>query len=166
MALENRVGKIRLCLDTSFMSHLDADDVPQKMQDTLELAEYMKAGMFEIVLPEVAFEEMKKCKQPKQDFMLDFVNEIEYIYLDVNETIRHIADEVTKAGLLKEKQRNDRLLIGCAVYSQSDYLVSWNIEDLANVDTVEGVRKISDLMGLYNIDIVTPTILIKYLKED
>jgi predicted nucleic acid-binding protein len=147
------------------MSHLDADDVPQKMDETKELAENIKNGMFEIVIPEVAFDEMKRCSQPKKNLMLAFVDSIDCLHLDTNDTIWKIANEITKAGLLKEKQRNDRLLIVCAVYSQCDYLVSWNIKDLANVDTEEGVRKITKIMGFKDVAIVTPTALKILLKE-
>jgi predicted nucleic acid-binding protein len=113
-------------------------------------------GNYEIVLSEVVFSEIEGCAQPKQDYLLYFVGKIKYTHIKINDEIREIADEIIRQGILKMRSYKDCLHIGAALYSNCDYLISWNIEDLSNFKTVNGVRKINTLLGHNDIDIVTP----------
>ena len=70
--------KIRLYLDTSIISHLNATDTPEKMLETLALWEDIKIGKYEIILSDLVFNEIKKCGQPKRDEMILYLEEIEY----------------------------------------------------------------------------------------
>lgn len=42
------MGKLRVYLDTSVISHLLQKDVPEKMADTKQLWEMFQAGMYEV----------------------------------------------------------------------------------------------------------------------
>jgi len=43
-------NKVKIYLDTSVISHLQATDTPEKMADTLLLWEDIKAGIYEVVI--------------------------------------------------------------------------------------------------------------------
>jgi predicted nucleic acid-binding protein len=58
--------KLKIYLDTSVISHLDAPDVPDKMADTLKLWEYIKAGVYDVVISDVVTDELAKCAEPKR----------------------------------------------------------------------------------------------------
>jgi len=58
--------KTKIYLDTSVISHLDAPDTPEKMQDTLRLWERIQTGKYEVVLSEVVFDELDGCSEPKK----------------------------------------------------------------------------------------------------
>jgi predicted nucleic acid-binding protein len=155
------VNKIRLCLDTSFISHVDAPDTPEKMQDTLTLMKEIKEGKFEIIFSDVCFEEIDRCLEPKRQYMLDCLEEIEYKRVKINDTIKEIADHIIDLGILAESSRDDCLHIGVAIYSQCDYLVSWNFKHLVKGRTIKGVRIVTNQLGYDCIDIVSPTMLIE-----
>ena len=156
--------KIRLYLDTSVISHLEAPDTPEKMQETLALWTDIKVGKYEIFLSRVVFDELDRCHQPKKDYLANCLNQIEFSFIEINDLIKEIANEIVKLDILKEKQRDDCLHIGSALYEHCDCIVSWNFKHLVNIKTVNGVRIISSIFNYKPIDIFPPTMLIK--KED
>jgi len=156
--------KIRLYLDTSLISHLEAPDTPEKMQETLALWIDIKAGKYEIVLSRVVLDELDRCQQPKKDNLANYLNLIDFEIIEINDLIREIASEIVKLGILQEKQRDDCLHIGAALYGHCDCIVSWNLKHLVNIKTVNGVRIISSIFNYKPIDIFPATMLTK--KED
>jgi len=156
--------KIRLYLDTSVISHLEAPDTPEKMRETLALWEDIKAGKYEIVLSGVVDKELNDCHEPKRQILYDFLAMIDYSKVIVNDEVRNIADEIIKLDILKPKHYLDCSHIGCAIISQSDYIVSWNFKHLVNIKTVNGVRAITNLFNYKPIDIIPPSMLVN--KED
>ena len=50
--------KLKVYLDTSVISHLLQEDVPEKMSDTRQLWEMFKAGKYEVYLSTVTLEEV------------------------------------------------------------------------------------------------------------
>jgi predicted nucleic acid-binding protein len=152
--------KSRLYFDASLVNHLDAPDAPEKMQETILFWEEVKTEKYEIIISNVFWEEVYKCQEPKRQFMIDKMTEIDYVEVEKNEYAEEIADELVKLGILKEKQKNDRLHIGCAIYFQCDYLVTWNIRHMLNVKIIDGVRIVTSILNYKNINIVSPTVFI------
>ena len=92
---------------------------------------------------------------------MDFIAEIPYERININDEIYKIAEMVKQNGLITaDKHINDRLHIGCAISGESDVIVSMNFRHLVNVATIRGVRAISILESNRNIDIVNPVSLI------
>ena len=56
--------KLKVYLDTSVISHLMQEDVPDKMEDTRELWEMFKAGKYDVYLSTVTLEEISGCPEP------------------------------------------------------------------------------------------------------
>ena len=156
--------KIKLYLDTSVISHLFAEDTPDKMADTLKLWEEIKTGLYDVSISDVVFEEIMRCPEPKQSRLFEHLAEIEYHRNEVTNEINTIASQIIKLGILKEKNRDDCLHIATAVAGQCDYILSWNFKHMVNVKTIKGVRAITNLCGYNNIDIIQPTMLVE--KED
>ena len=67
--------KLKIYLDTSFMSHLYRLDAPDKMNDTLALWEEIKNGVHDAVISEVTTRELMNCTEPKRSVMVDYLNE-------------------------------------------------------------------------------------------
>jgi predicted nucleic acid-binding protein len=152
--------KPRIYFDASLVNHLDAPDKPEKMQETLSFWEEIKTGKYEIVISNVFWEEIHKCQEPKRQFMIDKMTEINYDEVNTNESIIEIANELVKLAILKEKHKNDRLHIGCAIYYQCDYLVTWNIRHMFNIKVIDGVRIVTSILNYKNINIVSPAAFI------
>ena len=55
--------KLKVYLDTSVISHLLQEDVPEKMADTRQLWEMFKAGKYDVYLSTVTLRELQKCSE-------------------------------------------------------------------------------------------------------
>ena len=153
--------KLKLYLDTSVISHLDASDTPEKMQDTLKLWEEIKSGLYDIVISDVVMEEIARCAEPKRGNLLNSLAEINCFRATITDEIRAIAEQIVSLGILNEKSRDDCLHIGTAIVNQCNYIVSWNFKHMVNIKTINGVRAITSLGGYNSIDIIQPTMLVE-----
>jgi hypothetical protein len=159
--MEDREEKLVLYIDTSVLSNLDADDAPEQMSKSLIFWEDVKIGKYKIRVSSVVFEEVNACPEPKRQFILDKLGEIEYLNIEINDDIRAIANELLKIGTLGEKQENDRVHIGSAVYGKCDFIVSWNFKHLVRGKTIKGVHTVTEILGYESIDIVSPESLVE-----
>lgn len=152
--------KPKLYLDTSVISHLSQPDAPEKMADTLELWEDIKAGMYEVYVSNVTLREVFACKPEKLDILIKHLSDIEYTVIDETEEIRSVAEKIIELGILRQKSYDDCMHIASAVVTSCDYIASWNFKHMVNVKTVHGVRAITNLHGYKSIDIVPPNMLL------
>ena len=65
------VRKPKVYLDTSVISHLDAADAPDKMNDTLLFWEELKAAKYQVVISNVTVAEITKCAEPKRTALFE-----------------------------------------------------------------------------------------------
>jgi predicted nucleic acid-binding protein len=154
------VKKLRIYLDTSVVSHLDAPDVPEKEADTKRLWENIKAGKYEVVLSNVVFDEVNDCGEPKRSYLREKIAEIAYEFVDVDPRGIEIASCFVDLGILKLKSFDDCQHIAAAIISGSDVIVSWNFKHIVNHKTVMGVKAVTALKGYNDLLIYTPSILI------
>ena len=148
--------KTKIFLDTSVISHLDHPDKPDWTIETNRLWNDLINCEYEIVISDAVIEEISRCRDPKILFLFEMLGKIEFIKLEINDSIEKIADEIISLGVLTKKHRYDSLHIASAIYSQCKYLVSWNFDDLVNVTTNEGIKGVSFLKNYPQIEIVSP----------
>ncbi len=60
------MNKIKIYLDTSVISHLEAEDTPEKMQDTLQFWQELKKGKYIVTISDLTIAELTKCPEPKR----------------------------------------------------------------------------------------------------
>ena len=152
--------KLRLYLDTTVISHLEALDTPEKMQETLILWDDLKTGKYEIVLSYVVFQELDRCYQPKRGNMYNYLTQIEYSTVESNDEIEKIADQIIQMGILKQGSIDDSIHIASGIITDCDFIVSWNFRHMVNPKTINGVRSITNIYRQRNIEIVSPQMLI------
>ena len=152
--------KPKLYLDTSVISHLSQPDAPEKMADTLQLWEDIKAGMYEVYVSSTTLDEIDQCKPEKLQILYEYLSQIEYKMISGTEEISTIAHKIIELGILRPKSIDDCMHIASAVVASCDYIASWNFKHLVNVKTVNGVRAITNLHGYKSIDIVPPNMLL------
>ena len=80
---------------------------------------------------------------------------------EITDDIHSIAESIILNGVLPEKNYNDCLHIASAIANACDCVVSYNFKHLVNIQTIKGVRAISNLHGNGNIDIVSAITLIQ-----
>jgi predicted nucleic acid-binding protein len=91
------VRKPKLYLDTSVISHLDADDTPEKMEDTLRFWEMLKTNKFHVIISNVTLTELNKCTTMttnelviSSNFTIDDIHKIRY---DNYERTKHMTNQ-------------------------------------------------------------------------
>ena len=153
--------KLKVYLDTSVVSHLLQEDVPEKMADTRQLWEMFKAGKYDVYLSTVTLKEIQNCPEPKKTQMIDYLNQIQYITLDITEDVISVANKIIDMGILTQKSFDDCQHIGVAVINECDCIISWNFKHIVNVKTIRGVRAITNLEGYRMIEIWNPSVLLE-----
>ena len=63
--------KLRVYLETSTISHLDAPDTPDKMADTTLFWEDLQDGKHELFISPVVIGEIEQTREPKRSFLLN-----------------------------------------------------------------------------------------------
>ena len=153
--------KLRLYLDTSVISHLSAPDTPEKMADTLAMWENFKSRPdIEIVISELTLRELNKCQQPKLQFLLDKLNEFDFLFLEVSEEDMNLAEMYLKNAVLTEKSIDDLIHIAVATLNNCRYVISWNFKHFVNPKTIHAVWAINRMINLPEIDIVSPPMML------
>jgi predicted nucleic acid-binding protein len=66
--------RLKIYLDTSVISHLDAPDVPDREADTKRLWEEIRKGTFEVFISPVVMEEIERCPEPKRHYLREFLS--------------------------------------------------------------------------------------------
>ena len=152
--------KLKLYLDTSVISHLFAEDVPDKMQDTLDFWEDLKSGKYEIIISTLVLEEINKSSEPKRANMLLALEDINYKTVPLDLEIEKIAREIVNRGILTEKSLDDCRHIATAVVEDCSFIISWNFKHIVKRKTISGVREITISKNHRSMDIYSPTIFL------
>ena len=157
---------LKIYLDTSVISHLQALDTPEKMKDTIKLWEGIKNGKYEVYVSNITIGEINECNEPKRSFMLDKLREIDLTIVNAETEVENLSQEFIKLGILREKSIDDCMHIATALLLKCDVIVSWNFKHIVNDKTIEGVKIISQTKSLNDIKIYCPSILVGGEEDD
>ena len=152
--------KLKIYLDTSVISHLDAFDTPDKMQDTLDLWDEIMLGKFDILVSDITMEELERCVEPKKSKLYEFLRGIDSIRVEETEESIALTSKYMEYGVLKEKSRDDCRHIALATMNGCDYITSWNFKHFVNIKTIDKVQAVNKLLGYREIRIVPPPMLL------
>lgn len=153
--------KLKVYLDTSVISHLMQEDVPGKMADTRKLWEMFKNGEYDVYLSTVTLEEVDDCSEPKKSVLFDFLDEIHYTPIQIDDIMLEVAQEIIDLGILTKKSFDDCQHIAAAIISGCDCILSWNFKHMVNIKTIRGIRAITTLEGYRPIEILSPSVLLE-----
>ena len=153
--------RLKVYLDTSVISYLQQEDVPDRMADTLKLWKKFMTGCYDIYLSSMTTFEIDNCSESKKSFLHSKLDEIEYTELEIDQNCLSLAREIIATGILTEKSFEDSQHIAVALYYDCDVIISWNFKHLVNIKTIQGIRKITQLKGYRDIEIMTPTTLLE-----
>ena len=153
--------KLKLYLDTSTISHLFADDTPEKMDETNRFWNDVMKGKFEIFISSVVTDEIESCAEPKRSQMFEKLQQVQFQILSKTNEITQLANEYVEGGVLNEKSLADCLHIAFAVVYNCDIIVSWNFKHLVNVKTINKVKVVNAINNYREISIMPPTMLLE-----
>jgi len=153
--------KQKIYLDTSIISHLHQLDAPDKMDDTFALWEHITDGLYDVVLSSVGFYELSKCSTEKQTVLAEFISQIRYQHIEVNDAILATAERFIDMGILTQRSHLDCQHIAAAIHAGCDLVVSWNFQHMVNVKTIRVARIVTAIEGYKDILICSPNMLIE-----
>lgn len=153
--------KLKIYLDTSTISHLQQEDVPEKMRETLELWEQFKERKdIEIVISTLVLTELYKCNEEKLSFLLSKLAQLDYKEVPVNDSVRELAYFYLENNVLRKKSIDDLTHIAAATLNDCRYIVSWNFKHFVNPKTINAVNSINITLNLPQIGIFSPTMML------
>jgi len=158
--------KLKLYLDTSTISHLFADDTPDKMRDTNLLWEDVINGKHDIFISPVVISEIENCDEPKRSHMFERLKQVQLQILTRTDEIVRLADEYIVGGVLKEKSYADCLHIAFAVVYNCDIIISWNFKHLVNYKTINKVKIVNAINHYKEISIMPPSMLLEEVEQN
>lgn len=155
------MNKIRIYLDTSVISYLEAEDTPEKMQDTINFWQELIRGQFIVTISDLTIAELSMCPEPKRTLLFEHLSAIDYVEVrEIPETIM-LADEYLKYGVLNRKSRDDCRHIAIATITGCKYIVSWNFKHIVNIKTINKVQAVNKLMNYDEINILPPSMMLE-----
>jgi predicted nucleic acid-binding protein len=160
--------KLKLYLDTSVISHLDAPDAPDKMVDTLKLWEALKRNSYIVCISPLVITEIEDCYEPKQSKLLKDLTDIKdfTIMLKETEEVADLANKYINAGILTQRNFSDCGHIAYASVYNCDMIISWNFKHMVNFKTIAGVKSVNALASYREMPIYTPTMFISGLEDE
>jgi predicted nucleic acid-binding protein len=155
------MNKIKIYLDTSVISHLESEDTPEKMQDTVAFWQELIRGQYIVTISDLTIAELSKCPEPKRTLLFEHLSVINYVEVqEIPETIT-LADEYLKYGVLNPKSRDDCRHIAIATITGCKYIVSWNFKHFVNIKTINKVQAVNKLMNYNEINILPPSMMLE-----
>ena len=94
--------QLKIYLDTSVISHLEAPDRPDWMADTRRLWEDIQAGEFEVFISPVVILEVDNCREPKRSSLTRWLQEISFTLLQEVDEVQELSEKYLQAGILPQ----------------------------------------------------------------
>ncbi|MCM1122276.1 MAG: type II toxin-antitoxin system VapC family toxin [Eubacterium sp.] len=152
--------KMKIYLDTSVISYLQQEDVPERMKETLDLWKQFEEGKYDIYLSQVTLDEVGECQEPKKTVLYEYLSRIQYTKLEITDEVLQVANQIVEMGILSPKSIDDCQHIATAVVHGCDCIISWNFKHIVNIKTIKGIRAITHLESYKDIDIMNPSVLL------
>jgi predicted nucleic acid-binding protein len=148
-------------LDTSVISHLEQEDAPDKMADTLRFWEQVKAGKYRCAISEVVTREILANTEPKRAQLLDRLNEVQLDRIQLTGEVKALAQKFVENQILTETSYDDCCHIACSIIGKCDIISSWNFKHMVKQKTIDGVKRITLMDGLKDVAIYTPAMIMQ-----
>jgi len=156
------INKIRVYLDTSVISYLDQQDMPDRMKETQEVWEILKSPEYQVIISSLVIAEIDQCKEEKQEILHNFLKQLNYERYEVTDDDVALANVIINEDVLKPKSIDDATHIAAALSSNANIILSWNFKHLVNYKTINGIRRICLKENINKtIDICSPYILLE-----
>ena len=152
--------KLKIYLDTSVISHLFADDVPQKKFETEKFWGDIVSGKYDVFLSDTTITEIERNKEPLLSKLRKKLDNISFALINETDEISSLANLYISGGVLKQKNLDDCMHIASAVVTECDIIVSWNFKDFVNIKTIDGVKIVNTVNNYKEIRIMSPNMLI------
>ena len=153
--------RVKIYLDTSVISCLDAPQTPERMIHSQLFWETAKRGEYELVISNVTLDEMNACPEPKRSFMRVKLAEIPYLTrVEESDEATRLADLYLSEGGLSSASRNDAIHLAIATIEKCDCVASWNLKHMVNIRAKKAVTLVNNREDYEPLEIWLPSSLI------
>jgi len=147
----------RAYLDTSVWNFYYSDDVPDEKEVTEIFFKNMEKKNISIHIAEPVLREISNAPENRKRKLFELLELYRPFQLDVTSEAERLADEYIRHGALPQSAETDALHIACASVHEMDYMISWNMRHIANVNRQEKIQAINLLNGYTKtIQLITP----------
>jgi predicted nucleic acid-binding protein len=153
--------KIKLYLETSFISAAIDDRNPEKKKYTLRLIDEIMHDGYEAFISRITIVEINKSDPVTLHKLIEVVRKISPQELTIDVEVQSLAEKYIKAGVVPAKYDADAVHIAVASVYDLDVIVSWNFEHIVKFKTKRDVMGINVLNGYREIDIYSPLEVVK-----
>jgi predicted nucleic acid-binding protein len=153
--------RLKIYLDTSVISHLDAPDVPDREADTKRLWEEIRKDVYDVVISDLASVEIDDCSEPKRTFMLSVLADISCEHVQRNKESERLSALYVEMGGLPPKSKNDATHIAIATSENCDVILSWNFRHIVNIRAMTAVDAVNIREGYKLIRILSPSMMLQ-----
>jgi predicted nucleic acid-binding protein len=153
--------KLKIYLDTSVISHLQADDVPEKMAKTLEFWDCIEKGEYCVYISDLVAAEIEECPEPKKSFLTQKMDDASLELIEISDDMVALAEKYVSEGVFSIKDMDDATHVATASVIGCTAIVSWNFKHIVKLKTIIGANGINRFMGYGEIEIITPEVMIE-----
>jgi len=147
--------KLKIYIETSAISDLQQPNEPKFMSDMITLWEKIKLNEYEVVLSDIVFEELEGIKDKnKLNILYNFIDQIDYMRIQLNDEVDKIADLIVMQGILTKENFRDCQHLACALIGNCDCIVSYNFKHINRINTITGIQRLAILHGYGIVNIV------------
>ena len=104
--------------------------------------------------------ELADCQEEKRETLFDYLSEIRYNVVTIDDETIKLAEKFISNGVLKQKNFDDCQHIAAAILSDCDIIISWNFKHIVNVKTIRGIKVITTIEGYKDLLIYPPSALL------
>ena len=155
--------KLNLYVDTSVWNFYFAEDAPDKKKATIEFFDEVVAeGLVNVFISGAVIKEISNANTDKQRMLLNLIDRFDIEMLEITKEVDTLAQLYLTECALPEKSLDDATHAAVATVNNINYLVSWNLKHLANINRKKKISSINIKYGYEPIDIFTPMEVSKY----
>ncbi len=153
--------KLKIYLDTSVISHLQADDVPDKMAITNDLWKQIQTGSYKACISEMVLQELSNCYEEKRQYLLEKIADIDFEFYEIGNEVNELAQKYIQAGAFTDKHLEDALHVACASVNTCNVVVSWNFKHIVKLTAMLLVNGVNRQEGYMELEIVSPEVIVE-----
>ena len=148
---------LKLYIETSVWNFYYADDSPEKKKVTRNFFDYLPKNKFDIYISVIVLDEFDQATETKKNQLIKLIDNYNPTILTMESSVRDLANAYLANNVLPQKSFFDAYHIAFASVNELDFIVSWNLKHIANIQRQERVQAINLLNGYTkSIQMITP----------
>lgn len=113
-----------------------------------------RRGEYEVVTSAAVREEISRGDYPTKEEVAGLIEQLPLLPID--EAVIEIVEVYIQRGVMPKDPRGDALHLAVATYHKCDFLLTWNINHLANANKFRHIQTVNTLLGYGTPTLVTP----------